>query len=57
MFKAQRMQGLFIGCYMQNFIFKINQLNLAHVMDCEITIKKSKNECTNISDFSSGDGK
>jgi len=43
--------------YMQNFIFKINQLILTTVLDREITIKKRKNECTDISDISSRDGK
>ena len=57
MLKAKRGKELFIWLYMQNFIFKINQLILATVMDREITIKKRKNECTDISDFSSRDGK
>ena len=54
---AKRTNRLLIWIYMQNFIFKINQLILAPVMDREITIKKRKNECTDISDFSSRDGK
>ncbi len=57
MLLAKGADGLFVWLYMQNFIFKINQLILATVMDREITIKKRKNECTDISDFSSRDGK
>ncbi len=57
MLLAKGGDGLFVWLYMQNFIFKINQLILATVMDREITIKKRKNECTDISDFSSRDGK
>ena len=57
MLRTKRGDSLLVWFYMQNFIFKINQLILTPVMDREITIKIRKNECTDISDFSSWDGK
>jgi hypothetical protein len=57
MLRTKRGDSLLVWFYMQNFIFKINQLILTPVMDREITIKKRKNERTDISDFSSRDGK
>jgi hypothetical protein len=57
MLRTKRGDSLLEWFYMQNFIFKINQLILTPVMDREITIKKRKNERTDISDFSSRDGK
>lgn len=42
MLRTKRGDSLLVWFYMQNFIFKINQLILTPVMDREITIKKRK---------------